>query len=319
MMKLKDKKVLVTGGAGFLGSHLCESLVKHGAKVTIFDKFFTGKKENIKDLSSKARIVFGDILDQSLVRKTAENADIIIHTAFPMAACDRELSNQHIEIGTVGLFNLLKAASDNNAKFVYASSISVYGEQKYIPIDENHPLEPLLIYGATKLVGETYCQALSRNYGLKTVILRLSDFFGPRNGRISAPINFLSKALRNEPIIVTGGGQQVRTYTYIQDMVDGVIQALLVSAANGKIFNLAGDNHISLIRLAELAKQVANSSSEIKLVQSSQVDSRQYIIDNRKAKKLLGFKPKFSIAEGMEETLKWLKANPENFQMVEKL
>lgn len=318
-MKLKNKKILVTGGAGFLGSHLCENLVKTGAKVTIFDKLFTGKKENIKNLSGKAKIVYGDILDESLVQKTAENADIIIHTAFPMAACDRDLSNQHIEIGTVGLFNLLKAAYDNNSKFVYASSISVYGEQKYVPIDENHPLEPLLIYGATKLVGETYCQAFSRNYGLKTVILRLSDFFGPRNGRISAPINFLYKAIRNEPIIVTGGGQQVRTYTYIQDIVDGVIQALIIPVANGKTFNLAGDNHISLIGLAELAKQVANSSSEIKLVQSSQVDSRQYIIDNRKAKKLLRYKPKVSIAQGLEETLKWLNSNPENYHMVEKL
>jgi len=138
-MNLKDKKILVTGGAGFLGSHLCETLVKAGAKVTIIDQLFTGKKENLKVLANKAKIVYGDILDQSLVQKTAENAQIIIHTAFPMAACDRDLCNQHIEIGTVGLFNLLKAAHENQAQFVYASSISVYGEQQYTPIDEKHP------------------------------------------------------------------------------------------------------------------------------------------------------------------------------------
>lgn len=309
-MDLSNIKVLVTGGAGFLGSHISEGLLNAGARVNILDTFLSGRESNITHLKNRVKFYHGDILDQSLVKEAAKGVDVVVHSAFPMAICDRSLNKQYIEAGTVGIYNVLNSALAEDAKLIYVSSISVYGRQKYLPVDEEHPVHPMLIYGATKLAGEFYCQVMAEEYGLQTVILRYSDIFGPRNGRISAPINFLLKSLHKQPLEINGDGSQIRSYTYVSDAVDATLLAMVKPEAKGQIINVAGDDNISILELAQKVRKLTGMPLDIKCAGTKNPDTRNYIIDNNRAKKLLGFKPRVSIDDGLELTLQWLKDNP---------
>lgn len=309
-MNMSGIKVLVTGGAGFLGSHLTEHLVAAGAEVSVLDTLLSGRESNLAHLQDQVKFYQGDILDKNLIAEACKGKDVIVHSAFPGAICDRGLANQYIEAGTVGIFNMLAAASSENALFVYVSSISVYGRQEFVPITEEHPVHPILIYGATKLAGEFYCRVMAEQYGLRTVVLRYSDIFGPRNGRISAPINFLQKALGGDPLVIQGNGQQIRSYTYVADAVEATLLAINNPKAVGQVMNIAGDENISILELVNKVRKVCGVQSSPQFNQNNQQDARNYIIDNSLAKKILGFKPRFSVEEGLQLTLQWLKANP---------
>ena len=307
-MKLTGKTVLIVGGAGFLGSHLAEGFLGQGASVRVFDVFSSGSRANLASIEKEIEFIRGDANCYDQVRKAAKGVDVIIHTSFPMPLCDRSLENQHVATGIVGLFNCLRSAYEENAFFVYSSSISVYGIQEYTPIDEKHPVHPLLLYGATKLAGEYYCDVMYRNYDLPLVILRFSDLYGPRCARLSAPLAFLLNCLQDEPIIIKGGGKQVRTYTYIKDAVDATILAVCSEKARGEVINVAGDESISIYDLANLAQDVTGKSPGLIILDDSE-DIRQYRIDNRKAKQLLNFYPQVKMSEGLKLTWDWLQEN----------
>ncbi|MHB1167285.1 MAG: NAD-dependent epimerase/dehydratase family protein [Carboxydocellales bacterium] len=312
-MDISGLNILVTGGAGFLGSHIVERLVKLGTRVRVLDTFLSGREKNLLPVQGQITLYQGDIVDEGVVDRAMTGVDVVVHCAFPLAAYDRSLNHQFIQGGSVGIFNILKSALKEKALVVFASSIAVYGEQQYLPIDEQHPLKPILLYGATKLSGEFYCLTMAQTYGLKTVILRITDIYGPRNGRISAPINFLLKGMNNMPVEIKGDGTQSRTYTYISDLVDAVILAATCPQAQGKIINIAGDECVSIYDVAVLAKKLTGSTGEISLEKSISSDRRKYWIDNRQAKALLGFTPKVNIESGLRQTLAWLKANPDYF------
>ncbi|MDA8212095.1 MAG: NAD-dependent epimerase/dehydratase family protein [Clostridia bacterium] len=315
-MDIAGLNILVTGGAGFLGSHIAERLVSLGARVRILDTFLSGRDQNLLPIQGRISLYQGDIVDQGVVDRAMEGVQVVVHCAFPLAAYDRSLDNQFIHGGSVGLFNILKAALREKALVVFSSSIAVYGQQQYLPIDENHPVQPILLYGVTKLAGEFYCLTMAHTYGLKTVILRIADIYGPRNGRVSAPIDFLLKGMGNQPMVIKGDGSQTRTYTYISDLVDAVILAITCPQAQGEIINIAGDDCISISDLAILAKQITGSTGKISLEQAVVSDGRKYWIDNRKAKSLLGFAPKVDISSGLRQTLAWLKADPDYFSVL---
>lgn len=326
-MEIAGLKVLVTGGGGFLGSHIAEHLVRLGAEVSIMDTFLSGRTVNLTTIKDDITLFKGDITNRWQVEKAMQGVDVVVETAFPLAAYDRSLEHQFIQGGTTGLFNILRGAVKEKALVIFTSSIAVYGEQQYLPIDENHHLEPILLYGATKLAGEYYCQTMGRTYGLNYIILRISDIYGPRNGRISAPIHFLLQGQKNLPVELKGDGSQSRTYTYISDLVDAVLLSIKCSQARGQIINIAGDECVSVYRLAELCKQVTGSEGEIRrnypaacegTVAASTLDSafsdhRKYWIANDKAKKLLGFQPKVDMVSGLKLTYDWLAANPDYF------
>jgi len=302
-MQLRDKKILVTGGAGFLGSHLCRRLLECGAKVVLLDNTVERIAPNIKDFSEEVELFKGDILDTGIVDRAAAGVDAIIHTAFPTAGCDRSPDRQYVASGTEGTFNTLKAAWKNGAVFIYASSISVYGYQRYLPIDEKHPVQPFLLYGATKLAGEHYCRVMNQEYGVKTLILRLSDLYGPGNGRGSAPNVFVENAFLGRPLVVRGGGAQMRTYTFIADAVEAFLLAIDNQNAWGQTFNIGGAECISIGELAERAARTAGSEINI-FHENDAPDRRCYLISSEKAKKVLGYKPRVSIERGLESIKK---------------
>lgn len=313
-MSIAGRKVLVTGGAGFLGSHIVEGLLASGAEVRVLDTFLSGRPVNLNDCRHQIEFLKGDINDRETVEKAMRGTAAVVHSAFPLAAYDRSLDNQFIAGGTVGLFNILRAAVQTGSLVVYTSSIAVYGKQQYLPIDENHPLEPILLYGATKLAGELYCRTMASTYGLKAVILRITDIYGPRNGRISAPIRFLLNGLHNRPIIVKGDGAQSRTYTYIADLVDAVCLALTTPNAVGETLNISGDECVSVRELAEICRELTGSRVPVQIDRSVTSDPRKYAIANQKAKSVLGFSPTVDIRTGLAKTLGWLQNNPNYFE-----
>lgn len=263
MMDLKDMTVLVTGGGGFMGSHLCEALACSGAQVRVIDNFASGRPGNLAGIKDRLELVNGSVADEKKVRQACCGVDAVVHTAFPMAMRERSLETDVMVDYLAGLFNLLKETIAVNALFVYISSIAVYGNQQYVPVDEKHPLEPVMLHGAMKLAGEYLCRTLAHSHGLKAVILRVADIYGPKNTRVSVPVRFLMNALAGQPLRVFGSGRQSRTYTYVDDFVQAVLGVLITPAAVGQVFNIAGDQVVSMYDLALLAKQIANSSSPV--------------------------------------------------------
>jgi UDP-glucose 4-epimerase len=308
MREIRGCRVLVTGGAGFLGSNVARLLVNEGAQVTLLDNNVTaGGANNIKDFRDKVRLLQGDIAIESCVKEAVREQDVVVHTAFPVQKCDRSLENQYIACGTVGTFNILKEALEQRALVVYASSISVYGRQLYTPIDEKHPLDPILIYGATKLAGEYYCRVINREYGLPVVTLRFSDLYGPGVGRSNAPINFIKQAMLGLPLVVRGGGKQLRSYIYIEDAAAAVLLAIKKPEASGMVFNVGGAETTTIMDLARKAVKITGSNSEI-VFEKGPVDEREYLIDSSLAKSVLGFSPEIDLDTGLKRILAWLRA-----------
>lgn len=320
----------MTGGAGFIGSHLCERLLKEGAEVIVLDNFCTGKPANLKSLKNSIKIITGDIIDARKVEAAVKGSDAIIHEAFPYGRSGMDLENLYAEEGVMGTFNILRSAVRHNVKkVVFASSVAVYGIQKYLPIDEKHPLEPFLPYGATKLAGELYCSTFSKLYGLDTISLRYFYIYGPRYSSFdhSAMVNFINRAIHKKPLLIYGDGSQVRDYTYIDDAIDGTILALKKDKAAGEVYNISSGRKISILDLAQRIKKVSGNDLEIRLAGNKEykyvrncpipvgmtdkingqwLDQRNYSADLNKAIKDLGFSPKVDLEAGIKKTMAWL-------------
>jgi len=329
-MQLKNKKILITGGAGFIGSHLCEKLLKEeNAKITVFDNFSTGKISNLKSIENKIKIIKGDIQNVKEIDKASKSQDIIIHEAFPYGAATRSVDKQFVEDGTIGTFNVLRSASKNNIKkVVYASTVAVYGIKKTPPQKEEITKNPFLPYGATKYLGELYCSSFFNVYGLKTVSLRYFNVFGPRYATFdhSAMILFLKKAIKNEDLIIYGTGKQIRDYTYVDDVVNGTILAIK-NGTNGNSYNIAKGKGVSIINLAKKIIKITGSKSKIhfakqneykifgkslpygitKKINNKFTDERNYVGCINKAKTELRYQPKITLEEGILKTFKWMK------------
>jgi len=329
-MQLEGKRVLITGGAGFIGSHICERLVRDGVDVTVFDNFSTGKMENLRAVKNKITIIKGDIRDFKAVSDAIRGHDIVIHEAFPYGVATRSLKKQFIEEGALGTFNILRASVEHNVqKVIYASTVAVYGIQKYIPLDEDHPKDPFLPYGATKYVGELYCSTFAKVYDLDTVSLRYFNVYGPRYATFdhSAIVHFLERVLENKPPLIYGDGNQMRDYTYIDDIVDGTLLAAKKEKIFGDVFNLGSGQGIRIIDLAKKIIEISGKKLEPVFAKLNEyrytdkgipcgvtrkvgdifVDDRSYVADITKARKVLGYKPKTKLEDGIKKTLEWMK------------
>ena len=314
-MRLRGKKVLVTGGAGFLGSHLCEKLLAEGAEVRALDIFTSGRQGNLCAVLDKIDLLSCSVACEDSVGRAARDVDAVVHLAFPMTLRHRSVETKVITEILAGHLNLIRSVLDNNSLLIYISSIAVYGDGRYVPIDENHPLEPVLIHGAVKLAGETFCSTLAASNGLKVVVLRVADIYGPRNSRVSVPIKFLLQAMKNEPITVFGDGSDSRTYTYVSDFTEAVILSLIRQEAIGGIFNIGGDECVTMHRLAVEINKVTASNSPI-LFQDCPAAGRRLLISSCKAKEVLGFKPSFDMARGLALTYRWLRDNPDYYESI---
>jgi UDP-glucose 4-epimerase len=309
-------KILVTGGAGFIGSHIVDRLVKEDTDVTVIDNYNTGTPANISRHHQKKNfhLVEGDIRDINLVRKTLKDVNVVFHEAglaSPLLSVkDPILTNQ---INVEGTLNLLKASCDLNVKrFIFASSAAVYGKTKSYQKKEVDSLNPTSPYGVSKLAAEKYVQVFQKLYGIETVCLRCFNVYGPRqrvdvHGSYGGVISiFINRILKNMPPIINGDGEQTRDFVYIEDVVEANMLAMNSKNGAGEVFNIATGKKISINQVAEVLKHIMNKEDLENIhTEPRPTDVKHGYANISKAKKILGYEPRFSIEEGLAELVNW--------------
>jgi nucleoside-diphosphate-sugar epimerase len=312
--------LLVTGGAGFIGSHLVERLVRDGKKVRVMDNFVTGKRENLKNIE-KIDLVEGDILDLEMVRKAVDGVEVVFHQAalrsVPLSVDDPLPSN---DVNIRGTLNILLASRDAGIKrVVYASSSSVYGDSFRLPKTEDQACAPISPYAVSKLAAENYCSVFTKVYGLETISLRYFNVFGPRQdprSQYAAVIpKFISRALKGKPLEVHGDGLQSRDFTYIDDVVQANVLAAAAEKGAGEMFNVACGKAYSILDLIASLSRILGKDLRWVHTPSRHGDVRHTLADISKARKMLGYKVQAEFEQGLNETYRYLsesKSRQEN-------
>lgn len=312
-------KFLITGGAGFIGSHLCESLIKDGHKITIFDDFNdyyspTIKWSNISAIKSEIEIIQGDIRDAVLVERTFSkgNFDVVVHLA-ARAGVRPSITDPKLYFTTNidGTFNLLDACRYHNVgQFVLASSSSVYGVNKKVPFAEVDPLERTISpYAATKLACEQICSNYSELFGINSTCLRFFTVFGPRQRPDLAIAKFTKRILNGDPIPKFGDGSTARDYTYIDDIIQGVRAAIDYNKTPFEIFNLGGSATTTLSELISTLETELGKSAIINQMPDQPGDVPRTFADISKSKEVLDYDPQTPFREGITNYVKWVRSN----------
>jgi nucleoside-diphosphate-sugar epimerase len=305
---------LVTGGAGFIGSHLVEELVLRGERVRVVDNLVTGKRHNIAHLSS-IEFIEGDLADMAVATRAVADVDYVLHQAaipsVPRSVQDPVTSNRaNIDAS----LNILVAARDAGVKrLVYAGSSSAYGDTPTLPKVETMPTAPLSPYALQKLVAEQYCQMFTRLYGLETVTIRYFNVFGPRqdpSSPYSGVISLFISALceRRQPTIY-GDGEHTRDFTYVANVVDGVLRACEAKEASGEVINVATGGRISLNQLFRTLRDLTGASVEPIYADPRPGDVKDSQADITKARRILAYEPKVPFEEGLNRTVAWYRAS----------
>ncbi len=306
---------LVTGGAGFIGSHIAEALVKRGDRVRVLDNLMTGKRENLAHLTGKLEFIEADIRDAAATRQAMEGVNIVFHEAaipsVPRSVAEPQLNH---DANVNGTFNVLMAARDAGVKrLVFAASSSAYGDTEVLPKVETMMPNPLSPYAAAKLVGELYCQTFTRVYGLETVALRYFNVFGPRQDPTSPYSGVISKfvtaLLNNEAPTIFGDGEQSRDFTYIANVVDANLRAAEAPDAVGQVMNLGIGQRITLNQLFEELQKILGTNLKPNYAETRAGDVRHSLADITRAESLLGYHPLVGLAEGLKYTVDWYREN----------
>jgi nucleoside-diphosphate-sugar epimerase len=304
---------LVTGGAGFIGSHLSEELVRRGHQVRVADSLVTGKRSNLEHLPA-VEFLEGDLAEIDFARTAVTGADFVLHQAalpsVPRSVNDPIASNRANVDATL---NVLVASRDAGVRrVVFAGSSSAYGNIVTSPKHEDMPTSPLSPYALQKLVGEQYMKLFTALYGLETVTIRYFNVFGPRQDP-SSPYSgvislFATELLENRPPTIHGDGEQSRDFTYVANIVDGVLRACEAAGASGRVINVASGTSISLNELFEAMKRLIGANVIPQYAETRAGDVRDSLADLRLAKEILGYKPIVSFEEGLRLTVEWYRS-----------
>jgi nucleoside-diphosphate-sugar epimerase len=304
---------LVTGGAGFIGSHLAEELVRRGERVRVVDSLITGKRGNLAHIPG-IDFLEGDLADLSVAHRAVQGMEIVLHQAaipsVPRSVEDPITSNR---ANVDASLNLLVAARDAGVRrVVYAGSSSAYGDTPVLPKAESMPTAPLSPYALQKLVAEEYCRMFTRLYGLETVTTRYFNVFGPRqdptspySGVISL---FVSALCAGRPPTIHGDGEQTRDFTYVANVVDGVLRASSAPGVSGEVINIATGGRISLNQLFRTIRDLLGAAVEPAYAAPRRGDVHDSRADIEKARRLLGYEPTVSFDEGLQKTIEWYRS-----------
>ena len=308
-------RILVTGGAGFIGSHLVDRLVRDGYRVRVVDNLSSGRVENVKHHleSNSVELIVGDLKDPQIALRAVEGVDTVFHfAANPEVRVSTTNPDIHFNENIVATFNLLEAMRRKGVKeLVFASSSSVYGEPEETPVDENAPIRPISVYGASKVACEALIHAYSRLYGVKAVVLRYANVIGPRL-RHGVVWDFINKLLENPTELeILGDGKQVRSYIYIDDAVEATITAWRRTEASYEVYNIASEDWIKVDEVADEAVR-ALGLSNVKKVYKPVLhgvgwpgDVKKIALKTGKINKL-GFKPVMNSREAVRTTVRML-------------
>ncbi len=307
-------KILVTGGAGFIGSNLADGLIQQGAKVVIIDNLVTGFRENLEEIQGNFEFIEGDLNDDSALKKAIENVEIVFHqAALPSVPRSVENPEETHQACVNATFNLLLKAKENNVRrLIYAASSSAYGNQEVLPKVETMKPEPLSPYAAAKLMGEYYCSVFNEVYDIETISLRYFNVFGPRqnpssfySGVIS---RFIDALMSGETPVIFGDGEQSRDFTYIANVVDANIKAAQTNKGFGEAINTANGEIITLNELFETLKKITGKEDvQIDYQEERKGDVKHSQADNSKAIEIYGYEKLIGLEEGLQKTIDWWK------------
>ena len=316
-------RILVTGGAGFIGGHLAERFVADDHDVVVLDNFDPFYDTRIKDHTVEVcreradagdgtyRLVEGDVRDAETVEAVVTDADYVYHQA-AQAGVRPSVENprKYDAVNVDGTLNVLDAARELGVeRVVVASSSSVYGKPEYLPHDESHPTTPVSPYGASKLAAERYACAYGAVYGLSVVALRYFTVYGPRMRPNMAISNFVSRCLNGEPPVVYGDGTQTRDFTYIDDVVEANAKLLADDAADGEALNIGSTDTIDILTLAEEVRDHLAPDLDIAFDDRHAADAEHTHAGTSKARELLGYEPTYTIREGLAAFVEWYREN----------
>ena len=305
--ELKGKNILVTGGAGFIGSNIVDRLAPDN-NVFVLDSLFAGSMDNLARSKDKITFIKGDIREKELVRDTVAKVEYIFHLA-ALVGNIRSLKDPYLDmdVNIGGMVNLLEAcrANTNLKRLVYSSSAAIYGEAKYMPIDEEHPLYPESPYAVSKMAAEKYAFAYYKDYGIPTAAVRYFNAYGPRQDSseyANAISIFLSRTKRGEPLTVYGDGDQTRDFIFVSDIINGNILAATTPAAVGQVFNIAAGQVHSILQLIQVIREVTGKEAPYSFAPARAGEVRHSKANTDKAKRILGFAPKTDLKEGIRQT-----------------
>ena len=309
---MQNQRVLVTGGAGFIGSELVRQLARRGFRVRVVDNLVNGQRENLDGvLGESVELIVADVRDAKSMAPLVRDADIVFHLACLGVRHSIHSPMENHEVNATATLGLLNAARSAGVKrFVYVSSSEVYGTARTVPMTEEHPTLPMTVYGASKLAGEAYTRAFWETHRFPTVVVRPFNAYGPRShheGDSGEVIpKFLLRSLAKRPLVIFGDGSQTRDFTYVGDTARGILLAGTTEAAVGKTINLGSGMEI---RVDELAKKVAAATgypdAEVVLDQPRPGDVLRLYADSSRARDLLGFMPEVSLDEGLGKLVAW--------------
>jgi UDP-glucose 4-epimerase len=307
---------LVTGGAGFIGSHIVRRLLDRGDRVRVLDDLSTGNRTNLADIEADIELIVGDIRDLDTVKRAAAGVEGVFHLA-ARASVPRSVEHprEANDVNVTGTMNVLLAARDAGAhRVVYSASSSAYGDTPTLPKREDMTPQPLSPYAVSKLAAEHYCKAFAVCYGLQTVSLRYFNVFGPRqdpNSQYAAVIPaFVTHMVRGERPVIFGDGEQSRDFCFIENVVNANLLGFEAEKVSGEVVNIACGDRITLNEIVRLINTHLGTAIEPEYQPPRVGDVRHSLADVSAAQRVLGYQPKVMFAEGLERSIEWYKRNP---------
>ena len=318
-MSLKDKKVLVTGGAGFIGSEVVSQLIKKNAMVTVLDNFSSGKKQYLPKNNKKLKIIKGDITDEKIVKRAVKDQESVIHlAALPFIPDSFYYPADFFNVNTTGSVNLLWKSIQSNSvdRFIHISTSEVYGSAQFVPMDENHPTAPHSTYAVSKLAGDRVAFTLHKENGFPVVIIRPFNSYGPKYTQPYIIPEIMNQLLQGTKELMLGNVDATRDFTYVSDTADAIIRSLSSKKAIGEIINVGSGNEISIRDLALKISKIAKIKTKIRYDESRErpYDVNRLICNNKKAKTILDWTPKITMDQGLKKIFQWATANRITFQ-----